>query len=556
MHDPRPPPAPPPPPDPLQWLFHRDNFLLIREPASAAARAFFATTAKLALALVYGLLGATYTMGYFGSCANYLGWELYILTMLITTRAPGGRAGSKIAAVGRVLFGDASDLADQNRSGGTLSTRLRHVFPCIDWTLLESGTWGFTFVKTLLWTVPFTCVRFSVIVIDPPDQSSKLIDWSMYLIFGSVTVLNLVEIPSKGSFWPRLKASMWITFWNFCALELGRLVIGGAMAAALLDTTGQYGPYTSSLAACFLIPDSSRLRLALLRSLAPSAHKIPALKYPIVGDLRLQGPAWLTLEAPTESTDELEHAAKSLSSYALSIRQCCCTASRASLLLIVDVYTFGAAAAVARTGDGLAHENSLSFISPIPTFDGLVARTPVFPGSCEQSPRLLPAFLDSAYPVKGKTSSDIRTTAPGNLPFSSWSRLRLVAVSHYTAAITWILPANDPTITSGYPQTLVNRGWSELDKGIFQDGSIALRALCMLGFEAILGVVTAATVGRAGGVAYGSPASVSGKKRLWGSADHGWDPRDHLVSPADIALVTAFSLFVVGGIIVGIDLLF
>ncbi|KAI9339772.1 hypothetical protein DFJ73DRAFT_565305 [Zopfochytrium polystomum] len=346
------------------------------ESKSTATVAFLTTCTLsiiiLALASLFGVLFAFYVyaflrgafgyFGAFGTGANYVGYQLCALVVLIT--CPTTVQGLRVVRLQKLRGGcvepstsmkiteyarNKRHLAIKSGYSSEPVSKLRRCLPCIDWTFLEPGTWGLTYIRIIgYWLASFSLgILYTLSILgNVPTFVDDTLMAVGFTLLGSLTAFSVVVIAPSKSLWQRAMRSLWISFWNMVAIEVGRFTIAFPLFLALFDREGLLGPITVqatletiSLFFCFFLPDVPRFRLVLLRSLAPTALKIPCLVDPsLIADYPL-----LTSEsartAPYDAVEnfrEYSTASSTMFGFSLCVRMICCTASRVSLLLVLD----------------------------------------------------------------------------------------------------------------------------------------------------------------------------------------------------------------------------
>ncbi|KAI9355648.1 hypothetical protein DFJ73DRAFT_254701 [Zopfochytrium polystomum] len=219
---------------------------------------------------------------------------------------------------------------------------------------------GLTFTQILSWwglSFSLSVFVYTAVTGPLPTYCDDAISAVMATFLGGILAFFILAVKPSKTVRRRAMVALWISFANMCAIQIGHLSIGLSLFLTLLDRNGlagslllQFTLETASLLFCFYLPDVDRLRFILQRSLAPTAMKIPLLvdsslitDYPL---LTATPPSPDDSEPLLESGRELSVASSSLFSFGLCVRMVCCTASRASLLLVADFNVFALTAAV------------------------------------------------------------------------------------------------------------------------------------------------------------------------------------------------------------------
>ncbi|KAI9326049.1 hypothetical protein DFJ73DRAFT_801528 [Zopfochytrium polystomum] len=404
------------------------------------------------------------------------GTDLAALGLLMTCRttvAQLRRVDFAAAAVAAVPHDEERTLRRRIRrrdgGGGGGSVRrdrplspLARLLPCIDWSLLKPGSWGRVYCEiAVVWGVVVAFKSFSMAAaLLVSTALSDAVEALLSFVAMALAVFVLVERSPDASKLDKVKLSMLASLVLCGVTKVARYTLSGALFLALIGPNFYLKAFLTqavfdslSVTLCFHIPDIPRLRLILLRSLAPATTKVPAL----FSDRFTRHHLWTHwrshASSPTPSTpdrddaeslEEFDCAASALTSYALCIRQISTAVSRTALLFpfsLDAIFTIAPAfcvwqwlvtlfvaarirvqigrAAAAREGISLRLQPApLDLIAPIPPFPHIPARPPP---PTSRRPSFLPQQHGSANPAVS--------------PFTPLARLRLLAASHYAICI-------------------------------------------------------------------------------------------------------------------------
>ncbi|KAI9357943.1 hypothetical protein DFJ73DRAFT_957843 [Zopfochytrium polystomum] len=363
-------------------------------PAVVAHTSFSALASlfpcQAAAALFLSLSRIHYPDGVAGSILSAFGTDGGILAILITCRTTiaGARAAARRSAalVGRAerLHGkartfrrglirpvNATTAADEEGTG-----LLARWFPCIDWSLFQPGSWGRAFAEiATTWTV-LACIKLAAFLLTIGNSlvAASVIQQCLKLVLGCVLMFLVVERDRRERPWRDRLASAFVVAFTLCAvsqavrfcLSICVYFILTVQSYTLRTALILISSDTIGISFCFFLPDIPRLRLVLMRSLAPAVTKFAAIfspklvsRYPFVHcgstpsstkpEPHLQRSASSSINYANESTEELDCVGAVIASYGFCVRFILGTVSRSVLFMREDPIPMFIIAAIALT---------------------------------------------------------------------------------------------------------------------------------------------------------------------------------------------------------------
>ncbi|KAI9364970.1 hypothetical protein DFJ73DRAFT_792526, partial [Zopfochytrium polystomum] len=228
----------------------------------------------------------------------------------------------------------------------TPSSGWERVLPCIDWSLLRPGSFGLAFSQiVLVWTAS---IFFKFILVASALSAfvgvADILEGTLQLVFLSVSLFLFVEKSPIKPHRESMKSAILISLMLCVFYQAARYLFSGLLYLSLARLTYLERTIpiiivcdTFSLCFCFFLPDIPRLRLVLLRSLAPSIIKPAALFKPqlLYGYKTTVHPSKPPNVEQTscETIEELDYAGPALVNYGLCLRIICCAVSRTGVFM-------------------------------------------------------------------------------------------------------------------------------------------------------------------------------------------------------------------------------